>query len=197
MKDSKELNNLSNVMTNGFNEQLNLAKGFLNLNKKSKSNKEIVKLNKEQLNNKIMIDMVLDENLLNLIENEILLINSSDKKNEIRTTHQLMIDFYKLKECILNTEELSKLFKFKSKDLKSLYDFVKLTNKIINDAKSQKYYNIMQDAYFDVKFTDLEYEHVFSIKKLNSEFNDVKKLNSEFLTKIFNYRKDHTIYFGK
>ena len=184
-------------MTNGFNEQLNLAKGFLNLNKKSKSNKEIVKLNKEQLNNKIMIDMVLDENLLNLIENEILLINSSDKKNEIRTTHQLMIDFYKLKECILNTEELSKLFKFKSKDLKSLYDFVKLTNKIINDAKSQKYYNIMQDAYFDVKFTDLEYEHVFSIKKLNSEFNDVKKLNSEFLTKIFNYRKDHTIYFGK
>ena len=95
MKDSKELNNLSNVMTNGFNEQLNLAKGFLNLNKKSKSNKEIVKLNKEQLNNKIMIDMVLDENLLNLIENEILLINSSDKKNEIRTTHQLMIDFYK------------------------------------------------------------------------------------------------------
>ena len=197
MKDSKELNNLSNVMTNGFNEQLNLAKGFLNLNKKSKSNKEIVKLNKEQLNNKIMIDMVLDENLLNLIENEILLINSSDKKNEIRTTHQLMIDFYKLKECILNTEELSKLFKFKSKDLKSLYDFVKLTNKIINDAKSQKYYNIMQDAYFDVKFTNLEYEHVFSIKKLNSEFNDVKKLNSEFLTKIFNYRKDHTIYFGK
>ena len=197
MKDSKELNNLSNVMTNGFNEQLNLAKGFLNLNKKSKSNKEIVKLNKEQLNNKIMIDMVLDENLLNLIENEILLINSSDKKNEIRTTHQLMIDFYKLKECILNTEELSKLFKFKSKDLKSLYDFIKLTNKIINDAKSQKYYNIMQDAYFDVKFTDLEYEHVFSIKKLNSEFNDVKKLNSEFLTKIFNYRKDHTIYFGK
>ena len=197
MKDSKELNNLSNVMTNGFNEQLNLAKGFLNLNKKSKSNKEIVKLNKEQLNNKIMIDMDLDENLLNLIENEILLINSSDKKNEIRTTHQLMIDFYKLKECILNTEELSKLFKFKSKDLKSLYDFVKLTNKIINDAKSQKYYNIMQDAYFDVKFTDLEYEHVFSIKKLNSEFNDVKKLNSEFLTKIFNYRKDHTIYFGK
>lgn len=197
MKDSKELNNLSNVMTNGFNEQLNLAKGFLNLNKKSKSNKEIVKLNKEQLNNKVMIDMVLDENLLNLIENEILLINSSDKKNEIRTTHQLMIDFYKLKECILNTEELSKLFKFKSKDLKSLYDFVKLTNKIINDAKSQKYYNIMQDAYFDVKFTDLEYEHVFSIKKLNSEFNDVKKLNSEFLTKIFNYRKDHTIYFGK
>ena len=197
MKDSKELNNLSNVMTNGFNEQLNLAKGFLNLNKKSKSNKEVVKLNKEQLNNKIMIDMVLDENLLNLIENEILLINSSDKKNEIRTTHQLMIDFYKLKECILNTEELSKLFKFKSKDLKSLYDFIKLTNKIINDAKSQKYYNIMQDAYFDVKFTDLEYEHVFSIKKLNSEFNDVKKLNSEFLTKIFNYRKDHTIYFGK
>ncbi len=197
MKDSKELNNLSNVMTNGFNEQLNLAKGFLNLNKKSKSNKEIVKLNKEQLNNKVMIDMVLDENLLNLIENEILLINSSDKKNEIRTTHQLMIDFYKLKECILNTEELSKLFKFKSKDLKSLYDFIKLTNKIINDAKSQKYYNIMQDAYFDVKFTDLEYEHVFSIKKLNSEFNDVKKLNSEFLTKIFNYRKDHTIYFGK
>lgn len=197
MKDSKELNNLSNVMTNGFNEQLNLAKGFLNLNKKSKSNKEVVKLNKEQLNNKVMIDMVLDENLLNLIENEILLINSSDKKNEIRTTHQLMIDFYKLKECILNTEELSKLFKFKSKDLKSLYDFIKLTNKIINDAKSQKYYNIMQDAYFDVKFTDLEYEHVFSIKKLNSEFNDVKKLNSEFLTKIFNYRKDHTIYFGK
>ena len=78
-----------------------------------------------------------------------------------------------------------------------MYDFIKLTNKIINDAKSQKYYNIMQDAYFDVKFTDLEYEHVFSIKKLNSEFNDVKKLNSEFLTKIFNYRKDHTIYFGK
>ena len=125
-----------------------------------------------------------------------LLIKST---NNFRT-HILKIvvnDPAKLKECILNTEELSKLFKFKSKDLKSLYDFVKLTNKIINDAKSQKYYNIIQDAYFDVKFTDLEYEHVFSIKKLNSEFNDVKKLNSEFLTKIFNYRKDHTIYFGK